>query len=355
MSLRPRLSLRAGRARARRLGAAAPPTRPGLDLARRIELASVLIVAFATLAGVWYSNAQVRQVRDELALAQEGQITDRYTAAVDQLGDDAIDVRLGGLYALQRLMQDSPRDHPTIVNVLAAYLRTHAHTPSKKGADVPADVAAALTILATRQTDRDRGVGIDLDASYLRGVDLSSPTVLPNGAPRNDGALQGPARLAGADLRGVDLREADLQGGDLEEVTMAFADLAHAKFTGTDLRRADLQSANLEGALFEGTDLTHTLLFNADLAGAGFSGANLTHADLTKADLTGVDIYQTDLREAILTDANLAGANLSEARLTVRQLTSAHITSETILPPHLRKNPAIRARIAEIEETATAR
>jgi hypothetical protein len=51
-------------------------------------------------------------------LTQQGQITDRYSKAVEQLGDDKLDVRLGGIYALERIAIDSRRDHPTIVAVL---------------------------------------------------------------------------------------------------------------------------------------------------------------------------------------------------------------------------------------------
>lgn len=40
-------------------------------------------------------------------------------------------MRLGGIYALQRIMQDSVRDHSTVVSVLAAYVRQHAPSPVK--------------------------------------------------------------------------------------------------------------------------------------------------------------------------------------------------------------------------------
>jgi hypothetical protein len=36
-------------------------------------------------------------------LTQQGQITDRYTKAIEQLGSDKLDVRLGGIYALERI------------------------------------------------------------------------------------------------------------------------------------------------------------------------------------------------------------------------------------------------------------
>lgn len=53
-------------------------------------------------------------------LTQQGQLTDRYTKAIAQLGDDKLDIRLGGIYALERIAVDSKRDHPTIVEVLSA-------------------------------------------------------------------------------------------------------------------------------------------------------------------------------------------------------------------------------------------
>src|SRR5947208_1728811 len=49
-----------------------------------------------------------------LQLNREGQITDRYTRAIDQLGHErSIDVRLGGIYALERITKDSPNDRET--------------------------------------------------------------------------------------------------------------------------------------------------------------------------------------------------------------------------------------------------
>lgn len=68
--------------------------------------------------------------------ATERRITDLYTAAVEQLGSDKAPVRLGGLYALERLAQDNPSHRQTIVEVICAYLRmpdpevwTDAETP----------------------------------------------------------------------------------------------------------------------------------------------------------------------------------------------------------------------------------
>jgi hypothetical protein len=55
--------------------------------------------------------------------ATQRRITELYTKAVEQLGSDKAPVRLGGLYALERLAQDNQQQRQTIVNVICAYLR----------------------------------------------------------------------------------------------------------------------------------------------------------------------------------------------------------------------------------------
>src|SRR4051812_10346009 len=57
------------------------------------------------------------------ALNRRGQATERFTRAVDQLGSDKLDVRLGGIYALEQLAFDSEREHESIMEILSAYVR----------------------------------------------------------------------------------------------------------------------------------------------------------------------------------------------------------------------------------------
>jgi hypothetical protein len=54
-------------------------------------------------------------------IAREGQITDRFTKAIAQLGEqgpEKLAVRLGGIYALERIARDSERDHWPMMEVL---------------------------------------------------------------------------------------------------------------------------------------------------------------------------------------------------------------------------------------------
>lgn len=66
---------------------------------------------------------QQRVAQDARDDAVERRITELYTKAVEQLGSDKAPVRLGGLYALERLAQNNEGQRRTIVNVICAYLR----------------------------------------------------------------------------------------------------------------------------------------------------------------------------------------------------------------------------------------
>ena len=57
-------------------------------------------------AGLLAAGALIFTGRNFL-LSREGQVTDRYTKAIEQLGSDKLDVRIGGIYALERIAHDS--------------------------------------------------------------------------------------------------------------------------------------------------------------------------------------------------------------------------------------------------------
>ncbi|MGW5249054.1 pentapeptide repeat-containing protein [Streptomyces sp. NPDC004129] len=229
-----------------------------------LERSAALLVSVSTLAAAGFTWETIRQASSEQQLTRDGQVTDRYTAAVANLGDDAEEVRIGGLYALQRIAQDSPRDATTVVQVISAYIRSHAPLP-KKGATGPAqptnDVDAALSILTAPLVKNEAA---DLHGANLSGTDLTW------------------ADLNGADLTGADLNDANLTGANLSD-----ANLTGANLTGELLNDANLTGANLSDANLTGANLSGELLNEADLTGAHLKGADLSGADLNGADLRG--------------------------------------------------------------------
>ncbi len=245
-------------------------------------------------AGLLATSALLFTAR-RFALSRDGRVTGRYATAREQLGCEKVDVRIGGIHALERVARDSPADHPAAMEMLAAFIRERSHEqwpPPDPGGQarqrsLRPDVRAATTAVGRRLTERDIGP-VDLARADLAGADL------------------GGADLGGADLTGADLTGADLTGADLTG-----ADLGGARLTGADLAGADLTDAVLAHAVLARADLPAAKLARADLAGADLGGARLSGADLTRADLTGADLTDVDL-----TGADLAGADLTRAELT---------------------------------------
>ena len=105
--------------------------KPGTDRANASldAVRTGLAASTSTGAAVGLMLAFRRQHHQEIATvltdrnATERRITELYTKAVEQLGNDKAPVRLGGLYALERLAQDNTAQRQTIVDVICAYLR----------------------------------------------------------------------------------------------------------------------------------------------------------------------------------------------------------------------------------------
>jgi hypothetical protein len=191
---------------------------------------------------------------------EQGHITDRYTAAIEQLGamkesaagkEANIEVRLGAIYALERIAWDSPRDHWTIMEVLTAYIREN--TPAKPGLPEQnesdpkrkphAEIQAILNVLKRRNNSIEReDQTLNLNLTDLRGVDLFA-------APLDR------ADLSKSQMQRANLTKAQLQGANLTEARLQQAYLIEAKLQGANLGEAQLQEANLYKAQLQWANL----------------------------------------------------------------------------------------------------
>ncbi|WP_067456282.1 pentapeptide repeat-containing protein [Actinomadura macra] len=180
------------------------------------------------------------------ARSYRGQVTDRFTKALERLGSTDMDARLGGIHALAHVAADSRAHHDDVVEVLEAFLRRRAPAarpdegspslaPRPPLPERPAaDVQATLTALGTRPRRPERRV-LDLSGLHLRRARLAS-------ADLHAASLRG-ADLVQADLRGVDLGHADLQNADMRDAQMRGARLPGATLKDVCLRGADCSRA----------------------------------------------------------------------------------------------------------------
>jgi hypothetical protein len=208
------------------------------------------------------SQRQADAANEQARIAGQGLFTDRFSTAVEHLGNKELPVRLGGIYALWRLGQDSPeRDLLSVVDILCAFVRHPPHEP------------------------RDRP---EPDANQNGQGQGDEEKALPKLRPD----VQTVMNLIGRD---ADYREI-LPAGYVLDLTDA--DLADAELMGFNLTDAFLAFAKLMGAGLMGANFTNAILIAANLTRANLADANLTDADLEDADLTDAKFEGADLTGA---------------------------------------------------------
>jgi len=284
----------------------------------------VLLLGFlATAIGLvlTWRNLQITQnsALRNLQLTQDRQITEHYTRAIEHLGSDKLEVRLGAIYALERIARDSERDHWPIMEILTAYVREHAPwkeaeqlskeeispsetQPTQNHQSLPkptTDIQAVLTVLGRRTRTYGKGEDqrLNLSRTNLRGASLESAQL--QGANLWNAQLQG-VSLNGAQLQGAILWKAQLQGAILSRAELREATLVGAQLQGTDLREVQLQEANLFNAQLQGANLWNAQLQGADLMFAQLAGArNLTIEQLSTVETMYEAVLDAPLREQI--------------------------------------------------------
>jgi uncharacterized protein YjbI with pentapeptide repeats len=267
------------------------------------------------LVGAYFTYRQVTNSRAQLQVAQQGQITERFTRAIDQLGHAQLDVRLGGIYALERIARDSAADRTTIGEVLTAFVRSHAPWPPR----LPGQYVSAAPIG-------------DVPELQVRAADVQAClTVLGRGG------FAPPAEAEGdwLDLHAVDLRRANLRGAHLERATLGDAHLEGATLNDAHFEQPWLRGARMEGARLLGAHLEQADLADAHLEQANLHGTRLEGADLHGTRLEGADLYGARLEGADLYGARLEGAILADAHLEQARLDDAHLERALLLGAHL--------------------
>ena len=176
-------------------------------------------------------------------ISQRGLLNERYQRGAEMLGSKLLSVRLGGIYALQRLGAEEPEQfHVQIMLLLSAFIRH----PTK---------------------DED---------------DQEVPPIASKSRKFN--------------IKDVRLRE------DVQAAVWAIGirSAADVKLEQKEDFRINLTNANLSGALLIDTNLTNVILNGANLTGAYLRNANLTRTTLALTDFSGSKgLTQAQLDQAV--------------------------------------------------------
>ncbi len=336
----------------------------------RSEVVRNLGLAFIALGALivgsiraWSAHRQARAANDQARIADQGHITERFSRATEQLGHDRVAVRIGGLYALKRIAEDSvERDHLAVMDVITNFIRQPPYAKEQREA-AERDSALRAFRIKSAEEKADSGQNDGADQTAVAAVPPPKVAAAPPPKPesidcpdvvaaiqiiqgRNEDqkafenkrgyrlllfrASLSYFRLPEVDLHIFALARADLMGASLRGANLRNADLGGARLTDANLIDADLSGAiladaGLDNAKLIDADLTEAILANASLGDTYLAGADLTGADLTSAHLAGAKLYRANLTNSNLYDAELAGASLSYANLRNADLGGARL------------------------------
>ncbi len=309
-------------------------------------IGGIIAIVFA----IWRSTVAERQA----ATAQQGLLNERYQKGAEMLGSNVLSVRLGGIYALERLSAEYPEQyHIQIMKLFCAFVRLPTKDQSLESGQVEIepgtllgirqDVEAVIHVVGSRAESRivlERKASFSLD---LRGVDLPKAQFLDanlSNAMFHDSNLSG-TNFANTDLSDAFFTSADLSQArfykvnftktSLSSVNLSGAmledeDLSRVVFHDANLSRANLHRANLSGTTFQDAIVVNAWLECADLSGAGFLRANLSGARFMKADLSEAHFLDANLSKADISGANISGAKFSDGGpQTAKGLTQAQL------------------------------
>ena len=201
------------------------------------------------------ADANARQ----LEAVKEQQLTDRFAKAIDQLGSDKLDVRLGALHSLSRLAINSPVDREAIASLLVQYISTRSlWQPAGNGERIISrvddvyfftDIIANSTVAARPVRElllRFRAPDIQLVLSILG--------------------------------KRFDLDDAENFHFQLQQVDLRYAVIRDGHFPESSFIGSHLEGCFAAGIHFERAGLIGTILTKGYLAGAHMEGADLLGA-----------------------------------------------------------------------------
>jgi Pentapeptide repeats (8 copies) len=258
-----------------------------------------LLVALAAPGAVITAAAALRQASiaskrhvEQTNADRERRISDSFIKAIELLGSNKLESRLGAIYALEDISSQSERHYWPIIETLTAYVRTNSpaekatQSDQNRSSDQVASAYAVAVAEGTTEADQ-----ITAQASLPRlAVDIQAVlTVLNRRTSRHE------KRGQRIDLSGANLSVGDLIGGKLSGASLVETDLSEADLSQADLSGAYLCGAKLNGAHFNRTDLREANLLWANLSEANLSEANLFRANLRGADLENAKFCKTTM------------------------------------------------------------
>jgi len=257
-----------------------------------------------------------KQFEEEKLAEHAAQISERFSRAIQQVSNkESLVVRVGGIYSLESVANDSKEVSWHIYKLLVTYLRQLIATTTKTSPEVQ----LILDILG-RRSDRYVGQGIgdyinlsDLNLSgYKLKGDFSYISFKCCGmdncefSGKFSYANFSQANMCKITFKTQDALEVNFQNCNLTEAVFDVSFCESCYFNDGDLRQVSFKGANLKGSDMSGTNSINSDLRNANLQGVNFKKSVFDGADFRRAkNITKSQINKMKSHEGAFFPSNI--------------------------------------------------
>lgn len=285
-----------------------------------------VFITWRTVVAHWQARASQQQV----AIARESHYTTLFAKAVEQLGGTRevqireidkttnppttysypetqpnLEVRLGAIYALERIARDSARDKKAIFEVLCAYARN----PENSGRLPPIGDVPTKDEEFYRWRAGLPSIRVDMQACiYILGSDLFADLDV------NIFDLSR-ANFQCATLSNNNLTAANLESTNLDATILDNTVINQATLDRSHIRAATTTNSSIENSSFDHSDISFMHSSETSFVGSGGHKARLSQMMLSKCDLSYCYFTDSTFSSVTLTDGKCSWISLKKSRL----------------------------------------
>jgi uncharacterized protein YjbI with pentapeptide repeats len=292
---------------------------------------STILQALQAIGGAFFfvtayvALKQLRVAEASRQLTEDKNLTDRFVKAAEMLADrERMEVRLGGIYTLERIARDSPNDHWTVMQLLIGFVEDRAKEPDAFDF-LAKDITAALTAIGKRNVENDPKFVTRTGAQHLTKLELRA------------------SYLCFATLSWLNFDRAKLELVNLSSSQLVMVSLKYASIGDCAISQTWFFSGELTGAFFEKCNLSGSKFVETVVKDCRFSGCDLTGAVFMFADLSETQFFKK---------SNLLGTDfrLAEGLTEPMQVTEADNWKQAIYSPEFaNKLPLTAEERAEMD------
>lgn len=249
-------------------------------------------------------------------------LLNQYTTGLQLLKDTNSTIKLGGIFALEKIMNIDEDYHDKVVDMFCAYIRDYREKVKSLGTIkreidstlLPDYIRTIFKVLGRRQKKELEKVRIDLRYTNWEGMNLSNQ-----------------------DFIAYDFKYSNFNNSNLSKSNLTSANLSNTTIIDANLSYTNLTEAYLLEAYISNSEIRYANLSKTNFKGANIAHSNLSYSELSKSDLSFSDLYMVDFSYAKLINTNFYCSDLLHVRMHDSILDSSNFIGIGLYDPNLNK------------------